>query len=389
MKILILHDYLVLNGATKVLVDYLKILNNLNYEVTLLIKYDLEEENYFVEDIPKGINYKFIFEKKIYKEYFSKNKNILNKVKKEYIRQMSKFQMINRVKNEEKNYDLVIDFTQILLGKNFKLKNPIIAWNHENLLERGGKASKKRIKLLEKGYENYDKIVSITEKMREAFISELDVEEKKCEILYNPLDVKLIEKKSLEKTSEKYEKLLQEDYFLQVSRLVYEKNLLELVEIYKKLKERGIKEKLYIIGEGEERVKLEENIKKLGLEKDVLLLGKLKNPYPFFRNAKLFLHTSISESFGMVLIESMIFRVPVFAYDCPIGPVDILGKNSENGVLIPLYDKKKYVKKVIEILENRKVYEKYQEKGFAKANNYSMEKVSVQLDKMLKRILKN
>ena len=45
MKILILHDYLVLNGATKVLVDYLKILNNLNYEVTLLIKYDLEEEN--------------------------------------------------------------------------------------------------------------------------------------------------------------------------------------------------------------------------------------------------------------------------------------------------------------------------------------------------------
>mgnify|MGYP000939693237 FL=1 len=389
MKILILHDYLVLNGATKVLVDYLKILNNLNYEVTLLIKYDLEEENYFVEDIPKGINYKFIFEKKIYKEYFSKNKNILNKVKKEYIRQMSKFQMINRVKNEEKNYDLVIDFTQILLGKNFKLKNPIIAWNHENLLEGGGKASKKRIKLLKKGYENYDKIVSITEKMREAFISELDVEEKKCEILYNPLDVKLIEKKSLEKTSEKYEKLLQEDYFLQVSRLVYEKNLLELVEIYKKLKERGIKEKLYIIGEGEERVKLEENIKKLGLEKDVLLLGKLKNPYPFFRNAKLFLHTSISESFGMVLIESMIFRVPVFAYDCPIGPVDILGKNSENGVLIPLYDKKKYVKKVIEILENRKVYEKYQEKGFAKANNYSMEKVSVQLDKMLKRILKN
>ena len=37
-----------------------------------------------MEDIPKGINYKFIFEKKIYKEYFSKNKNILNKVKKEY-----------------------------------------------------------------------------------------------------------------------------------------------------------------------------------------------------------------------------------------------------------------------------------------------------------------
>ena len=85
MKILVLHDYLVLNGATKVLVDYLKILSKLNYEVTLLVKYNLEEENYFLEDIPKEINCKFIFNKKMYEEYFYKNKSILNKIKKEYI----------------------------------------------------------------------------------------------------------------------------------------------------------------------------------------------------------------------------------------------------------------------------------------------------------------
>ena len=323
MKILVLHDHLVLNGATKVLVDYLKILNKLDYDVTLLVKYNLEKENYFIEDIPKEIDCKFIFEKKVYEKYFFKNKNILNKIKKEYIRQISKLQMINRIKREEKKYDLVIDFTQILLGKNFKLKNPIIAWNHENLLVRNGKTSLKRIKFLKKGYKNYDKIVTITERMKDIFTSELNIEEKKCKILHNPLDIKLIKRQSLEKISEKHKKLLQDDYFLQVSRLVYEKNLLELVEIYKKLKEIGIKEKLYIIGEGEERIKLEENIKKLGLEADVLLLGELKNPYPFFKNAKLFLHTSTSEAFGMVLIESMIFGVPVFAYDSPIGPSDI------------------------------------------------------------------
>ena len=152
MKILVLHDHLVLNGATKVLVDYLKILNKLDYDVTLLVKYNLEKENYFIEDIPKEIDCKFIFEKKVYEKYFFKNKNILNKIKKEYIRQISKLQMINRIKREEKKYDLVIDFTQILLGKNFKLKNPIIAWNHENLLVRNGKTSLKRIKFLKKGY---------------------------------------------------------------------------------------------------------------------------------------------------------------------------------------------------------------------------------------------
>ena len=387
MKILVLHDYLVLNGATKVLVDYLKILSKLNYEVTLLVKYNLEEENYFLEDIPKGNNCKFIFNKKMYEEYFYKNKSILNKIKKEYIRQLSKIQMINKIKEEEKKYDLTIDFTQILLGKNFKLRNPIIAWNHENLLKKNRNSYLKNVKSLKKGYKNYDKIISITEKMKDIFISELDIEEKKCEILYNPLDVNLIEEKSLEKVSKKYKELLETDYFLQVSRLVYEKNLLELIEIYKNLKEKGIKEKLYIIGEGKERDKIEKLIEKLGLEKDILLLGKLKNPYPFFKNAKLFLHTAVSESFGMVLIESMAFKVPVVAYDCPIGPSDILGENNENGILIPLHDKEKYVKKVIEVLKDKNMYVKYQEKGFVKANSYSIEKVSAQLDKMLKQML--
>ena len=175
MKILVLHDYLVLNGATKVLVDYLKILSKLNHEVTLLVKYNLEEENYFLEDIPKEINCKFIFNKKMYEEYFHKNKSILNKIKKEYIRQLSKIQMINKIKEEEKKYDLTIDFTQILLGKNFKLRNPIIAWNHENLLKKNRNSYLKNVKSLKKGYKNYDKIISITEKMKDIFISELDI----------------------------------------------------------------------------------------------------------------------------------------------------------------------------------------------------------------------
>ena len=256
MKILVLHDYLVLNGATKVLIDYLKILSKLNYKITLLIKYNLEDENYFVEDIPKDIIYKFIFDKKRYDEYFGKNTSLLKKIKKEYFRQLSKIQMINRIKEEEKKYDLTIDFSQILLGKKFRLKNPIIAWNHENLLKKSGTNYLKSIESLKKSYKNYNKIVSITEKMKDIFISELNIEEKKCEILYNPLDIKFIEKKSLENVPEKYKKLLDNDYFLQVSRLVYEKNLLELIEIYKKLKEKGVKEKLYIIGEGEEKEKI-------------------------------------------------------------------------------------------------------------------------------------
>lgn len=79
---------------------------------------------------------------------------------------------------------------------------------------------------------------------------------------------------------------------MQVSRLTHQKQPEHLVDIYYKLKQLGIKEKLYFIGNGKKIELIKQKIKKYKLENDVILLGQIENSYPFFKNAKLFLHTA-------------------------------------------------------------------------------------------------
>jgi len=78
------------------------------------------------------------------------------------------------------------------------------------------------------------------------------------------------------------------------------------------------------------------------------------NPYPFFKNAKLFVHTAKYEGLPTVLLESLALGTPVVSYDCPTGPRDILGKNSEYGELISLNDKDMFVEKVLELMNTTK-----------------------------------
>ncbi|WP_077474368.1 glycosyltransferase [Rodentibacter trehalosifermentans] len=124
-----------------------------------------------------------------------------------------------------------------------------------------------------------------------------------------------------------------------------------MIELYAKLKAKGIKEKLYIIGEGPSREMLEEKIRELDLEQDCLLLGKRLNPYPFMRKAKLFVHTSFFEGLPTVFIESMICGTPVVAFDCPTGPREVLD-NGKYGELIPMGDDDLFVEKTYELLTN-------------------------------------
>lgn len=58
--------------------------------------------------------------------------------------------------------------------------------------------------------------------------------------------------------SEKEKNMLKEKYCVSVARLDYPKDFDTLIEAFKILKEDGIKEKLYIVGEGEQRERLEQ-----------------------------------------------------------------------------------------------------------------------------------
>jgi len=87
-----------------------------------------------------------------------------------------------------------------------------------------------------------------------------------------------------------------------------------------------------IIGEGEERNKIEAQIKELGLEKNVFLLGHIKDAAQYFKAFDMFLLSSISESLGYVLIESGRAQIPVVA--TAVGGIPEIVEDMDSGILV-------------------------------------------------------
>ena len=376
MKILVLHGHLSMGGEERVLLNVLRNLIELGYNVDLLITWNHGENNLFENEIPKKVNYKFLFD----------NYNGKSKIIKEIYRLRTKTTYLKKVEKiiEEKKYDVIIDYSSNLLKyKNFDIKVPIFAWIHFSLTF-GEKLSGEKVEKYKKQYKKYDKILTICDTMRDEFVEILGIDKTKVELVYNPINLEIIRKKA-ENVNPKYGNYLKEDYFLQVSRLTQQKQPEHLVDIYYKLKQRGIKKKLYFIGNGEKVKLIKQKIKEYNLEDDIILLGQIENPYPFFKNAKLFLHTAKYEGLPTVLLESLAFGTPVVAYDCPTGPKDILGKNSEYGELIPLNDKDTFVKRVYELIDNNEKYENYKKMSLIRANDFSMETNKLKLKKLVEK----
>ena len=376
MKILVLHGHLSMGGEERVLLNVLRNLIELGYDVDLLITWNHGENNLFENEIPKKVNYEFLFD-----NYDGKSKII-----KEIYRLRTKTTYLKKVEKiiKENKYDVIIDYSSNLLKyKNFDIKVPIFAWIHFSLTF-GEKLSGEKVEKYKKQYKKYDKILTICDTMRDEFVEILGMDKTKVELVYNPINLEIIRKKA-ENVNPKYGNYLKEDYFLQVSRLTQQKQPEHLVDIYYKLKQRGIKEKLYFIGNGEKVKLIKQKIKEYNLEDDIILLGQIENPYPFFKNAKLFLHTAKYEGLPTVLLESLAFGTPVVAYDCPTGPKDILGKNSEYGELIPLNDKDTFVKRVYELVDNNEKYENYKKMSLIRANDFSMETNKLKLKKLVEK----
>ena len=375
MKILILNKCLMMGGIEKVLLETLKNLSELYDDIDLVLKDDYKEQNLFLDEIPKNVKIHFLFE--------------AYRIKKEIKRGIKRFFYPIKLKKflKNKNYDVVIDFSYNLFNYKMKFDVPVIGWAHFGAISHENNNIKNDIKEGQK-YKKYDKIIAICEEMRDEFVNELGIEANKVEMIYNAIDIEKIKKKSEEKNDE-LEKYLKEDYILQVSRMVPQKQPEELIEVYRELKKRGIKEKLYYVGNGKSYSEVQEKIKKYNLENDIILLGQQLNPYPFFKNAKLFLHTAKHEGIPTVLIESMALDTVVSAYSCPTGVKELLGENDEYGALSPLNDRRTIVEKTFELLNNEEKYDEYKSKIEERVKDFTMEKNKEKLKELIEKTVKN
>lgn len=102
---------------------------------------------------------------------------------------------------------------------------------------------------------------------------------------------------------------------------------------------KGMPLRLVVLGEGSQRIALEEQARHLGISNIVDFHGFANNPYAYFSHADCFAMSSDYEGLPTVMIEALACGCPVVSTDCPSGPCEILD-GGKYGKLVPMHDAK-------------------------------------------------
>ena len=120
--------------------------------------------------------------------------------------------------------------------------------------------------------------------------------------------------------------------FTTLGRLDYNKNQILLLKAARLVKKQRDDFMVYILGDGDDRKKLEKYIDDNGLEKNVRILGFTENPYPYIKNSIATVLTSLSEGFSLALVESVMLDTPIISTN--VGVAKELTDNYKCGDII-------------------------------------------------------
>ena len=115
-------------------------------------------------------------------------------------------------------------------------------------------------------------------------------------------------------------------------RLTKQKNFSFLIDEFTMFCESNNDFNLIILGDGEERNKLEAQIKKKNMSERIYLLGYTNNVYKYFKKGEIFILSSLWGEVGFVIVEAAISNLFVISSDCNNGPKEFLNYG-ENGLL--------------------------------------------------------
>ena len=195
-----------------------------------------------------------------------------------------------------------------------KIDKKKIAWIHNDISKVFGNNLKSKIKkhFDKKIYAKYDKLIFVSDENKKDFEAVYGKKENE-EIIRNYIDYKKVIEKSEENIDTPFKE--KEINMLSVFRLVDQKGIDRFIEIHKKLEDYGIHSKVYIIGDGSLRYKLQKLIDSLGETENFYLLGDKENPYPYIKKADYFCLLSYYEGFGMSIEEAKILNKYIIITD--------------------------------------------------------------------------
>jgi glycosyltransferase involved in cell wall biosynthesis len=326
INLLFVIDSLHCAGAEKSLVTLLSLLDFSKYSVDLMLfghggvleelvptevkilkplKYTefaaLDIKNAMKNSI-KGFEFKMLFSRMKYSMGIRKKKYSNAQKARIYWESVS-----NVIEKNSKEYDIAISYAQgiptFYVAEKIKAKKKFAWVNVSYRLDKVEKEFQKKY------YDEYNKIVSVSDSTKAIFLETFPAFSQKVEVIYDINNPEFITK--MADFGEGYKDNFDGIRILTIGRLAHQKGYDLALDTCKKLKEKGIKFRWYALGKGPLIKEIEEKIKENDLSDHFVLLGVKSNPYPYIKNADIYVQTSRFEGFGIAIAEARLLNVPV------------------------------------------------------------------------------
>jgi glycosyltransferase involved in cell wall biosynthesis len=174
----------------------------------------------------------------------------------------------------------------------------------------------------------HDTVVSVSQEADDS-LKEIYNLKKDPKVIINIQNFERLKPLAEEKIKTKFDK----NYInlVSVGRLEEQKAYLRYVDIHKKLIEDGYKIRFYLVGDGSEYSLIEDKVKKLNIEDSFVMLGFHSNPFPYVKNADIFVLPSLFEGMPTVVFESLYLKTPVIS--AKVAGIDYLLGSKKYGII--------------------------------------------------------
>lgn len=339
-KITIMALHLGYGGVEKYIANLCNIIGN-DYNIEIICTYKLYDKPVF--KINDRVKVKYLINDGPNRQEFKKaikNKNIktiFDELKKGIKTLFLKYKLnITAIKKIDSDYIITTrDFHNKLVGK-YASKNIIkiaTEHNHHN-------NDKKYIKKVVDSVKNFNYFIAVSKGMYNFYKDRLD----KAKCIYIPNVIDYIPDVDSKKNT---------NTIISVGRLSKEKGFIDLISVLNIVKQQIPDIVLHLIGDGEQKEEIIEKINSLDLNRNVIIHGFLNKEEieECMLDSSVYVMTSLTESFGLVLLEAFSYALPCVAFDCAAGAKELINKN--NGVLISNRDKYSMARAIVNLLNNK------------------------------------
>jgi len=179
----------------------------------------------------------------------------------------------------------------------------------------------------------YDHIISISDTVTASFLTVFPILKNKTVLIENILPEQLVRKQA-EAFSAEPEMPQGEIRLLSIGRFCYPKNFDNVPDICRRLLEAGLSVKWYLIGYGSDEPLIRQKIAEANMAKNVIILGKKENPYPYIKACDLYVQPSRYEGKCVTVREAQMLGKPVVITRYATSTSQL--EDGVDGVIVPM-----------------------------------------------------